>query len=143
MALGKAKRRFKRAGITNVQFHSCEESLSRVAVGKMDWVVVDAPCTGTGTLRRNPDIKLKFSEEWMRKNVQLQQQIVGKALKFMRKDGRLLYITCSLLRQENEEQIKLFTKLHNLQLVGDELMKITPLKDGTDGFFAAVLKRAS
>jgi 16S rRNA C967 or C1407 C5-methylase (RsmB/RsmF family) len=61
----------------------------------------------------------------------------------MRKDGRLLYITCSLLRQENEEQIKLFTKLHNLEVVDNQLMKITPQKDGSDGFFAVVLKRAT
>jgi 16S rRNA C967 or C1407 C5-methylase (RsmB/RsmF family) len=68
----------------------------------MDWVIVDAPCTGTGTLRRNPDIKLKFDEEWIKRNVMLQQRIVSKALKFMSKNGRLLYITCSLLKQENE-----------------------------------------
>lgn len=68
----------------------------------MDWVIVDAPCTGTGTLRRNPDIKLKFTENWIKSNVLLQQQIVGKALKYLNKNGRLLYITCSLLRQENE-----------------------------------------
>lgn len=68
----------------------------------MDWVIVDAPCTGTGTLRRNPDIKLKFTENWIKSNVLLQQQIVGKALKYLNRNGRLLYITCSLLRQENE-----------------------------------------
>lgn len=65
----------------------------------MDWVIVDAPCTGTGTLRRNPDIKLKFTEETIKKNVILQQQIVSKALKFLKKNGKLLYITCSLLKQ--------------------------------------------
>lgn len=80
----------------------------------MDWVIVDAPCTGTGTLRRNPDIKLKFDEEWIKRNVMLQQSIVSKALKFLSKNGKLLYITCSLLKQENEEQIKHFTKTFNL-----------------------------
>lgn len=99
MALGKAKRRFNRAGITNVQFHRNEESLTKIVIGKIDWVIVDAPCTGTGTLRRNPDIKLKFHEDLIKKNVILQQQIVSKALKFMKPNGRLLYITCSLLRQ--------------------------------------------
>ena len=67
--------------------------------GKIDWVIVDAPCTGTGTLRRNPDIKLKFSEELIKKNVLLQQQIVSKSLRYLKKNGRLLYITCSLLKQ--------------------------------------------
>jgi 16S rRNA (cytosine967-C5)-methyltransferase len=65
----------------------------------MDWVIVDAPCTGTGTLRRNPDIKLKFTEDTIKKNVILQQQIVSKAIKFLKKNGKLLYITCSLLKQ--------------------------------------------
>lgn len=65
----------------------------------MDWVIVDAPCTGTGTIRRNPDIKLKFTEDTIKKNVILQQQIVSKALKFLKKNGKLLYITCSLLKQ--------------------------------------------
>lgn len=67
--------------------------------GKIDWVIVDAPCTGTGTLRRNPDIKLKFSEDSIKKNVILQQSIVSKALKYLKPKGKLLYITCSLLRQ--------------------------------------------
>jgi 16S rRNA C967 or C1407 C5-methylase (RsmB/RsmF family) len=67
--------------------------------GKIDWVIVDAPCTGTGTLRRNPDIKLKFTEDLIKKHVILQQMIMTKALKFMKPTGRLLYITCSLLRQ--------------------------------------------
>jgi 16S rRNA (cytosine967-C5)-methyltransferase len=116
VALGKARRRFARAGVNNVQFHSNEESLGRVGSGKMDWVIVDAPCTGTGTLRRNPDIKLKFSESWIKSNVILQQQIVAKAMRFLSKNGRLLYITCSLLRQENDEQIKLFCQLHNLEV---------------------------
>jgi 16S rRNA (cytosine967-C5)-methyltransferase len=65
----------------------------------MDWVIIDAPCTGTGTLRRNPDIKLKFTEDTIKKNVILQQQIVSKALRFLKKNGKLLYITCSLLKQ--------------------------------------------
>lgn len=71
----------------------------KIAIGKMDWVIVDAPCTGTGTLRRNPDIKIKFNQHWIKSNVILQQQIVAKSLKFLRPNGRMLYITCSLLRQ--------------------------------------------
>jgi 16S rRNA C967 or C1407 C5-methylase (RsmB/RsmF family) len=80
----------------------------------MNWVVVDAPCTGTGTLRRNPDIKLKFSSAWLKTNVLLQREIVSRAMKYLHREGRLLYITCSLLRQENEEQIKYFSEMHNL-----------------------------
>ena len=112
--MGKAKKRFNRAGINNVQFHNNEESLLKTVAGKIDWVIVDAPCSGVGTLRRNPDIKLKFTEEWVKKNVILQQQIVHKAMKFLKKNGRLVYITCSLLREENEDQINHFVKNYNL-----------------------------
>ena len=59
----------------------------------MNWVIVDAPSTGTGTLRRNPDIKLKFSENFLQTKVDLQKRIVEKALKFMHRNGRLVYIT--------------------------------------------------
>jgi len=93
VAMGKIKRRFTRAGVTNVQYYNCEESLNRIALGKMNWVIVDAPSTGTGTLRRNPDIKLKFSENFLQTKVDLQKRIVEKALKFMHRNGRLVYIT--------------------------------------------------
>lgn len=65
-ALTKAKQRMDRAGIRNVQFHSDESKLAQIAKGKIDWLILDVPCTGTGTLRRNPDIKMKFSMEWLR-----------------------------------------------------------------------------
>jgi len=74
-------------------------------MGKIHWVIVDAPCTGTGTLRRNPDMKLKYTEDWLKRSVLLQQQIIRQAMRYMRDDGRMLYITCSLLRQENEDQV--------------------------------------
>jgi 16S rRNA (cytosine967-C5)-methyltransferase len=56
-----AKKRFHRAGATNVQFHSNESSLSKIIKNKADWIILDVPCTGTGTIRRNPDIKFRFS----------------------------------------------------------------------------------
>jgi 16S rRNA C967 or C1407 C5-methylase (RsmB/RsmF family) len=60
--LQNAKKRFQRVGVTNVQYHDNDEVLSRMLERKVDWVILDVPCTGTGTIRRNPDIKLKYSE---------------------------------------------------------------------------------
>jgi 16S rRNA (cytosine967-C5)-methyltransferase len=65
-----------KAGVRNVQFHSDERKLETAAKGKIDWLILDVPCTGTGTLRRNPDIKLKFSMEWLRYNIRTQENIV-------------------------------------------------------------------
>ena len=108
---------------------------------KIDWLIIDAPCTGTGTLRRNPDIKLKFSEDWIKKNMILQEQIMGKSLKFLKKRGKVLYITCSLLKQENEEQVKKFMNNFGLEVVKGEVMKVLPQKDGSDGFYAVVMQK--
>lgn len=91
--MGKIKRRFARAGVKNVQYHNSEESLNRIALGKMNWVIVNAPSTGTGTIRRNPDIKLKYSDKFLQTKIELQRKIVGKAIKFMHPNGRLVYIT--------------------------------------------------
>lgn len=65
-----------RAGIHNVQFHVDESKLEQAAKGKIDWLILDVPCTGTGTIRRNPDIKMKFSVEWLRYHQRIQEQIV-------------------------------------------------------------------
>lgn len=56
-----AKKRFQKANITNVQFHTNEESLEKIILNKVDWLILDVPCSGSGTIRRNPDIKLRFS----------------------------------------------------------------------------------
>lgn len=94
----KARKRFNRAGVQNVQFHSNEESLQKVLLKKADWIIIDAPCTGVGTLRRNPDIKLRFTEDYLKKNTILQEQIFARTMKYLNKNGRIVYITCSLLK---------------------------------------------
>jgi 16S rRNA (cytosine967-C5)-methyltransferase len=62
----------ERAGVRNVQFHVDESKLEQAAKGKIDWLILDVPCTGTGTIRRNPDIKMKFSIEWLRYHQRMQ-----------------------------------------------------------------------
>ncbi len=72
----------------------------------MDWVLVDVPCSGTGTLRRNPDMKWNFSEEELKRLVGQQRVIFEKALSFLKPGGKIVYGTCSILPEENEKQIE-------------------------------------
>lgn len=72
-ALENAKKRFQRAGFTNIQFHSDESSLEKIILNKVDWIILDVPCSSTGTIRRNPDIKFRFSEEFLKKDIMAQQ----------------------------------------------------------------------
>lgn len=127
-----ARKRLKRAGIQNAQF-----LLPRK---KMNWVLTDVPCSGTGTLRRNPDAKWKIDREMVERLVSVQREIVKEALVHMRPDGRFVYATCSILPEENEKQVEYFLSEHSLELVGEPLA-ILPEIEGSDGFFAAVFKK--
>lgn len=134
-----ARRRLKRAGIQNAQVIQSEEPKLKKLKKKMDWVLVDAPCSGTGTLRRNPDMKWKFSEEMLARLIGQQRVIFEKALSFLKPHGgRIVYGTCSLLQEENQEQIKHFMKTYGLHLEG-EIFQSLPAEGGMDGFFGAVL----
>jgi 16S rRNA (cytosine967-C5)-methyltransferase len=151
--------RLKRAGVNNVERHLVEPGdkwLKRRA-GTFDRVLVDAPCTGTGTWRRNPDARLRLTETDLNELVPKQAMILDTAQTLVRKGGRLIYATCSLLVEENEAQIAAFLARHpDFAVVplarawpleqpapcpGDYL-SLTPARHGTDGFFAAVLERA-
>jgi 16S rRNA (cytosine967-C5)-methyltransferase len=116
---------------------------------------VDAPCTGTGTWRRNPDARLRLSEDDLAELLPKQVAILDQAAALVRIGGRLVYATCSLLSEENEDQVTAFLARHpGFVLVplarawsfgappspGDYLA-LTPARHGTDGFFAAVLER--
>lgn len=134
-----AKKRLRRAGIQNAQIlHSSEEEKMKKLKKKFDWIIVDAPCTGTGTLRRNPEMKYRFSEEMLLKLRGEQRKIFEKALSFLKKDGKILYSTCSLLKEENEEQIDHFKKTYGLKIEG-EVFKSLPSRGGKDGLFGAVM----
>ncbi len=137
--LGEAKKRLNRAGIQNVQVASHDDPKWKKLKKKMDWILVDAPCSGTGTLRRNPDMKWNFNEAYFQKFQGLQRTIFEKALSFLKPGGTIVYATCSILPQENEQQVEHFIKTYNLKLVGEPL-KILPTHGGMDGFFGAVLK---
>ncbi|MBR3426242.1 MAG: RsmB/NOP family class I SAM-dependent RNA methyltransferase [Neisseriaceae bacterium] len=124
--------------------------------GKADIVLVDAPCSGTGTLRRNPDIKYRQSPEKIARIVEQQSSIFQAASQLVAPNGRLIYATCSLLTVENEQQVEQFLQqnpqftLENannllqpyISLPSDQpMLRLNPAQHGTDGFFAAVLTK--
>lgn len=109
---------------------------------KMDWVVLDVPCTGTGTIRRNPDLKWKFSKEVLREVTETQQTIFEEGLKYLKPEGKVLYSTCSLLSEENEKQVEYFVKKYGLKLYEDKYFQALPVTGSHDGFFSAILHKA-
>ncbi len=130
-ALQEARKRICRAGIQNVQF-----GIHSHLKGKMDWILVDVPCSGTGTYRRNPDLKWKFSRTLLERLQEEQRTIFEEALSYLQPKGKIVYATCSVLPQENEIQALYFQNKFNLKLV--QQFNSFPKKDGMDGFFGAV-----
>lgn len=139
-ALQEAKKRLKRAGIQNSQIHEPGSPALEKLRKKMDWVLVDAPCSGTGTLRRNPDMKWKFSKEMVERLVGQQRTIFERGLSYLKPSGRIVYATCSILKQENEKQLEHFMKTYSLEIEGD-IFQSFPSTKGMDGFFGVVLKK--
>jgi 16S rRNA (cytosine967-C5)-methyltransferase len=157
--LTKLKPRLARSGLSNVHpvviAHERDAKVKRLA-GKIDRVLVDAPCSGMGTLRRNPDVKWRQQVEGIAELTEKQASILDGAARLVKFGGRLVYATCSLLDEENEGIVQGFLASHpDFELVpmhkvlaeqripldmGDYL-KMLPHKHGTDGFFAAVLER--
>ena len=153
-----AVKRLRRAGVHNVERHLTTEGdkwIKRRA-RTFDRVLVDAPCTGTGTWRRNPDGRLRLTENDLAELLPKQARILDDAERLVRPGGRLIYATCSLLRSENEDQIEAFLTRHpDFEPVPvssvwtlaapvpspDPNLVLTPLRHGTDGFFGAVLQR--
>ncbi len=157
-----AVRRLRRAGVHNVERHLIEpgDKWAKRRAGSFDRVLVDAPCTGTGTWRRNPDARQRLRELDLRELVVKQASILDTASPLVRIGGRLVYATCSLLPEENEDQVTAFLARHpgfrirpvihswrldiTLPAASSErgaFLSLSPLGHGTDGFFGAVLER--
>ena len=157
------KPRLARSGLSNVHpaalAHERDERIKRLA-GKIDRVLVDAPCSGLGTLRRHPDLKWRQTPESVQAVVQTQAAILHSAARLLKSGGRLVYATCSLLEQENEQQAAAFGSAHpefvplpvqgileHLKvpnasaLCQDNYLRLWPQRHGTDGFFAAVWQK--
>lgn len=157
--------RMRRAGLSNVHpiaIRSEADPRVRRLNGKFDRVLVDAPCTGSGTLRRNPDLKWRLSPEELDRINDIQRNVLEAASRLVKKGGRLVYATCSLLRRENQEVVEAFLEQHpgwrlvpvaevfeqqGIRFEPGQLerfegyMQLLPHVNNTDGFFAAVLQR--
>lgn len=134
-ALMDARKRLRRAGIQNAQVITDAEKLRKLKK-KMDWVLVDAPCSGTGTLRRNPDMKWKFDTDMVTRLVSEQRVIFEKALSFVKPGGKIVYATCSILKEENQCQTEHFLKTYDLSLLGDPFISV-PVLHEMDGFYCS------
>lgn len=159
--LAKLKPRLARSGLSNVHpvaiAHESDQRVKRLA-GKCDRVLVDAPCSGLGTLRRNPDLKWRQSAQSVSELVVKQAAILASASRLLKPGGRLVYATCSLLPEENAQIVDAFLVAHpefvrlsaaevlaaqgiQVELQGQDL-QLLPHVHGTDGFYAAVLERS-
>jgi 16S rRNA (cytosine967-C5)-methyltransferase len=159
--------RLKRSGARNAQVRTPKSiggELDDIA-GHLDLVLIDAPCTGTGAWRRNPDAKWRIRPGALEQRVKEQAEILDRAVPLLKAGGRIAYITCSVLDEENGAQVRGFRTRHPdfavLPPVGvakvlgeradafvksarlsDEGLLMTPRSTGTDGFFVSVLKRS-
>lgn len=141
--LSQAKKRLARAGIQNVQMiHHDENKRLKCLKGHMDWVLADVPCTGTGTMRRNPDMKWRFTSMSLQNLIIEQRAIFDEALSFLKPQGRIVYATCSLLPDENEWQKEYFLAHHPLRVVKEPLITF-PASGAMDGFYAVVFERTN
>ncbi len=154
--------RLKRAGVRNVQVHAPDSDMTALE-GAMDKVLVDAPCTGSGTWRRRPDAKWRLSTETLETRINEQEEVLNAAAPYVKLGGYLVYVTCSVLPEENENQVYSFCEDNSeFQLVSagevwQELygfdkkqpwssdmktITLTPASTQTDGFFFAVMQRS-
>lgn len=141
-ALIEARKRLKRSGNQNFQIVHSQNPYLKKLKRKMDWVFVDAPCSGTGTLRRNPDMKWRFSLPFLQELQAQQRVIFERALSFLKPRGKIIYATCSILKEENEEQMEHFLKTYPIKLVSSPLAFI-PKENEKDGFFGVVFEKIS
>lgn len=155
--LKRCAERHRRAGLHNVETrllaNETDRWIKRHKAG-FDRVLVDAPCSGTGTWRRNPDARWRAPELGLENLVALQARILASAARLVKPGGRLVYATCSLLCEENEDQVAAFLAANpafrllplpeaepRLAPAGSPYLSLTPARHGTDGFFAALLIR--
>jgi 16S rRNA (cytosine967-C5)-methyltransferase len=150
-------RRGDRAGVRNLQIRTpLNPDPLKDLVGKMDVVFIDAPCTGTGSWRRHPDTKWRVTPDALDRRQKDQDVVLGEGAGFVKPGGRMVYVTCSVLPEEDEDRVAAFLERHPdfarrpatadpaltpfLTAAGD--LRLTPLSAGTDGFYVAVLERS-
>jgi 16S rRNA (cytosine967-C5)-methyltransferase len=161
--LEEMRRRSRRAGVHNVRTRlvPAEDGPAREAVadlnGKVDRVLVDAPCSGSGTYRRKPDARYRLTPDALAQYAERQRSLLARFAPLVKPGGQLIYGTCSVLREENEDVVAAFLAAHpafsvmpitaRLGELGEKLgrdgfLRLAPHLHGTDGFFGAILARA-
>jgi 16S rRNA (cytosine967-C5)-methyltransferase len=157
--LEELRKRARRAGAFNIRPRLVKQisDLWKDSSSSFDTVFIDAPCSGLGTIRRNPGLKWTVTEESIRELSKKQKRLLDESAPLVKVGGRLVYATCTLLHEENEEVIEEFLVSHprfqivdpseylqkwNLvRLASGKYVKLMPHRDGTDGFFFAMLQR--
>lgn len=134
-----AKRRLRRAKIQNFQLQEDKSKLHSHLANKCDWVLLDVPCSGSGTLRRNPEYKYKFDIDKFKELRKVQEEILEESLLFVKPKGKIVYTTCSILHEENLSQITKFCTKHGYEIENDSVFETIPESNGMDGFFSATL----
>ena len=161
--------RIARAGARNIQVRTPRGAADDVLAdlrGRADLVLIDAPCTGTGTWRRSPDAKWRVRPGALAERLKQQERLLDRAAALVRAGGRIAYVTCSVLAEENGDQVGAYLSRHpdfavvpprevaaqalgeraalflHAALVSAEGLLMTPLRTDTDGFFVAVMRKA-
>lgn len=154
--------RLTRAGVINCEVVSAQDEGRLETAGPFDCVLIDAPCSGSGSWRRKPDAKWRLTQKQLEQRLKDQRQVLEKGLKLLKPGGRLVYVTCSVLPAENTGQVAVFLTRHKdarlipyaeqwRQTIGGEppvsadgsaeTLLMTPARHGTDGFFVAVMQK--
>jgi len=161
--LSRARKRLKRAGVFNTTTRILEPNSGnwlRRRARSFDRVLIDAPCSSTGTWRRNPYERWRLRQSDMLEHINKQNKLVAKAAPLVKPGGRIVYVTCSLLREENEDRIEAFIRQYkNFSILPvkkiwhsvfgthcpsrDSFLRLSPRLHGTDGFFVAILERGN
>jgi len=154
--------RLQRAGVKNVEVIAADEGGRLASFGGFDCVLIDAPCSGSGAWRRKPDAKWRLTQKQLQQRIKDQREALEQGAKLVKPGGRLVYVTCSILPEENNAQVKMFLDRHKgfhivpyreqwRESIGgeapasadraDNTLLLTPARHGTDGFFIAVMQR--
>ncbi len=138
--LQQLRRRATRAGADTIETRTTSAKTIKRLAGTMDRLLIDAPCSGLGTLQRNPDIKWKLTPDALERLKKTQQDLLGTSPQSLKSGGRFVYAVCSILYSEGEQQIAVFLTRHpTYQLLREH--RYYPDADGTDGFYMALLQR--
>jgi len=157
--LSQLESRAKRAGIRDTRIIDLSsKGAAKALPGNADRLMVDAPCSGTGTWRRNPDAKWRLDADTLSRHTERQANILEQAASFVKPGGRMIYVTCSVLPEENENQVDRFLSNNNDYAplpvtsvwndvfpascpTNGDYLRLTPADHKTDGFFCAILER--